>query len=85
MAIDDKSLKGNCMPSLTVIISGTDIDIDLVEANTSGVEGASKKCGYEFHCTIFDKFPGLTRDESFIGAADFFYMAPCMLRIIFGG
>jgi len=44
--------------------TGTDIDVDLVEANTSGVEGASKKCDYEFHCTIFDKLPGLTRDES---------------------
>ncbi len=72
MAIDDKSLKGNDMPSLTVIISGTDIDIDLVEANTSGVEGASK------NCAILKRI--LTHDESFTGAADFVHMAPCMLQ-----
>jgi hypothetical protein len=38
VAIDDKSLKGNGMPSLTVIISGTDIDTDLVKANTHAPE-----------------------------------------------
>jgi hypothetical protein len=46
-------------------------EIDLSGSNTSGVEDASKNGKYVFHGTVYDTFPGLSADESVVGAAQF--------------